>query len=318
MNNKKPNIFLVGAPKSGTTSIYNYLNEHPEIYMSPIKEPHYFSKDIRRKHFSKDYNQRNKLDLNQYFSNNKMPKIQIAFIEDFHQYTQLYRDLRGEKYYGEASTGYLFSKVAAKEIFDINPNAKIIMILRNPLERTYSHWRMDSRAGYSLSNDFYQDVIYDFSLQDNKWGGKSNTYIQLGLYSEQVKRYLDYFPKENIKIFFYEELENTPEVLKKDLYNFLEIKNINIDFKKRYNIDFKARNFIIQFLFTRYRKQNFFIKNLLPKKLKVLLKKIFFEPSVSRNHKIDKDIQEKIYQFFSDDIINLEKLLDINLSNWKL
>ncbi len=318
MKNKKPNLFLVGAPKAGTTSIYRFLQSHPDIFMSPIKEPHYFSKDIKSEKFSKDYSKRNYINLDQYFSNNKLPNIQIAFLENYHQYMELYRDKKDEKYFGEGSTGYLFSRVAAKEIYNFNPDAKIIMILRNPVERTFSHWRMDSRAGYSRSDNFYKDIIFDYSLEDNTWGGVSSTYIQLGLYSQQVKRYLEYFPKENVKIFFYDEFEKNPEDIKKELFNFLNVQDVDIDFSKRYNTDFKARNFLIHFLFKKYRSQTHFFKNIIPKKIKSFLKNIFFQQSISNHHPINKDVRMKILSLFLHDISNLEKIIDKDLSTWKV
>ena len=71
------------------------------------------------------------------------------------------------------------------------------MILRNPLERAFSHWRQEFRAGFSHSDNFYDDIVKDYNLNDWQWGGISNTYVQLGLYSEQIKNILTYFQRKH-------------------------------------------------------------------------------------------------------------------------
>ena len=106
----KPNLFIVGAPKCGTTFLYHYLKQHPEIYFPDFKEPHFFGSDLIRKNGAYD------LSLNNYKS---------LFNSD-------------KKIIGEASTFYIFSKNAAKEIYDFNPDAKIIIMLRNLVDLAYS------------------------------------------------------------------------------------------------------------------------------------------------------------------------------------
>ncbi|MBN2394957.1 MAG: sulfotransferase [Candidatus Atribacteria bacterium] len=87
-----PNFFLVGAAKAGTTSFYNYLNQHPEIYMCPIKEPHYFCKDIRCKDFGEYYKKNVHFDVKNYLNQPILEKKHISFIEDQDEYLQLFRE----------------------------------------------------------------------------------------------------------------------------------------------------------------------------------------------------------------------------------
>src|SRR5690625_5018834 len=106
MNKRKVNLFILGAPKCGTTSLYTYLNSHPEIFMSPIKEPHYFNTDSGERG-----------------------------ITDKIEYEKLFcQSIEQQKYRGEASTWYLYSNIAVTSILKYNPNARFIVMIRNPCE----------------------------------------------------------------------------------------------------------------------------------------------------------------------------------------
>ena len=114
-NNKEiwPNFLIVGAQKSGTTSLFHYLRRHPKIFLSPIKEPAYFSKYRGSVPFK-----------------NKKPTKE--------QYLELFQNVKDESAIGEVSTPYLFDQDSATNIYKTIPNAKIIIILRDPTERAYS------------------------------------------------------------------------------------------------------------------------------------------------------------------------------------
>tara|TARA_B100000242_G_scaffold293872_1_gene273457 strand:+ start:1832 stop:2785 length:954 start_codon:yes stop_codon:yes gene_type:complete len=313
---KKPNLFVVGAAKCGTTALYKFLSLHPEVYMSPIKEPHFFSKDIRYSNFSSKYRRRNYFNSKRYFSKEKLDYMQIAFIEDEKDYLSLFKGSTNEKYLGEISNGYLISKNAHQEIYNFNRDAKIIMILRNPLERAFSHWRQENRSGFSKSNSFYNDIIDDFSLNDEQWGGKSNTYVQLGLYSKQINKYLNLFPKSNIKVLFYDDLVSKPQELRKDLFKFLNIKEIDIDFSKRHNPDFEGRNFLIKSLFKKYRSVDHKMKYWIPNFIKSISKKLLFKQKSDKIAISDYE-KTKLKKIFLNDIISVEEILNVNLERWK-
>ena len=313
---KKPNLFVVGAAKCGTTALYKFLSLHPEVYMSPIKEPHFFSKDIRYSNFSNQYKRRNYFNSKKYFSKEKLDYMQIAFIENEEDYMSLFKGSTGEKYLGEISNGYLISKNAHQEIYNFNRDAKIIMILRNPLERAFSHWRQENRSGFSKSNSFYNDIIYDYSLNDEQWGGKSNTYVQLGLYSKQIKKYLNLFPESNIKVLFYDDLVSKPIELRKDLFKFLNIKEIDIDFSERHNSDFEGRNSLIKNLFKKYRSVDHKMKYWIPNFIKSISKKLLFKQKSDRIE-IAGDEKIKLNKLFLSDIILVENILNVNLEKWK-
>lgn len=127
-----PNFFIVGAAKSGTTSLYHYLKQHPEIYMSPVKEPKYFLASINK------------------FPHNGPGDIEVdkKIIRTWDEYLKLFSNASVEKCIGEASCGYLYyCELVAPSIKRISPEAKIIIVLRNPVERAFSAYCYLFREG---------------------------------------------------------------------------------------------------------------------------------------------------------------------------
>ncbi|OEU69193.1 MAG: hypothetical protein BA863_00135 [Desulfovibrio sp. S3730MH75] len=112
------------------------------------------------------------------------------------KYEELFADARYSKIIGEASPSYLSDENTARRIKSKVPDAKIIILLRDPIERVYSHYLMDVRNGIQKKK-FYQALIEDYSSQEKGWG-VSHMYVELGLYADQVVRYMDIFDKSSL------------------------------------------------------------------------------------------------------------------------
>ena len=311
---KLPNFFVVGAVKAGTTSLYYYFKQHPEIYMSPIKEPHYFSKDIDINSFREDYKKIAIINIQKYFSQPKLTELQVAFIRDFEHYKQLFREVKNEKAIGEISNSYLYSKVAAQEIRKTIPDAKIIMILRDPVERAFSHYLMNLRDGLTSETDFVSEVINDFKKNPKGWG-ISHLYIELGLYYNQVKRYLETFPEKNVKIILYDDYKENPLKTLNEIWDFLEVsKDVEPDMSKRYNTaaipKYPRLNTIARKFYT-------ILTPILPldtrEKMKNYYKKITMKPE---KRKLLDSERRILLEYFEEDIKKLSKLINRDLSNW--
>jgi len=180
MKRKKPNLFIVGKPRSGTSSLYLMLKQHPGICMSKEKEPHYFDEDVSKR-------TNNKKDYMKFFSN-----------------------VKHEKIIGEATPNYLVSEKAAKEIKKFNPNSKIIMILREPLDFLRALYQKAASSGNEELGRVKKDIF-------------KKEYLEKIKYSEQIKRYLDNFPKKNIKIIIYDDYKNNNEETLKEIFRFLRV-----------------------------------------------------------------------------------------------
>ena len=138
-----PDFFIAGAAKSGTTSMYHFLDSHPEIYMSPVKEPNHFCIDIKPSEFSAEFilhEKQKNLDIEKYVAGEMKQKHWGYFVQNRRDYKMLFKNRTIEKAAGEVSNSYLYSASAAEQIKIEVPGAKIIIILRNPAERAYSHY----------------------------------------------------------------------------------------------------------------------------------------------------------------------------------
>lgn len=307
-----PNFFIVGTAKTGTTFIGNYLSQHPEIYISPIKEPHFFCEDICMADFRQNYRERVIFDIKKYLENYPLPHKHIAHIDELSQYLELFREVENEKAIGELSVGYLYSNCAAENLFKFNPNAKIIMILRQPVERAYSHYLMNISAGLDYHSGFIDALKRDF-ISNNKGWGRSHLYVELGLYFEQITRYQKFFPENQIKIFLYEDLKNHPKKFFNDCFEFLEVSQLYFSEKmiteRKNTATFPRLKILDEYLsiFNIIRKR-------LPNKIKTQIKKILL---TDKNiPKLQEDEFTQAIKYFNDDIQKLSIVTNKDLKSW--
>ncbi|RMH75155.1 MAG: sulfotransferase, partial [Cyanobacteria bacterium J007] len=203
-----PNFLILGAPKAGTTALYYYLEQHPEIYMSPVKEPNFFAFEGKQPDF-------------------KGPKDDEAWtnkcsIVNLNDYENLFDAVTDEKAIGEASTLYLYIPQTAQRIYQYIPHAKLIAILRDPIERAFSHFLHLRRDRREWHRNFIKAISEEEQRVDRNWAPAWH-YLHTGLYFEQIQRYRQYFSEEQFKIYFYEDWKNNPESFVKELFAFLGV-----------------------------------------------------------------------------------------------
>ena len=296
----KPNFFIVGAPKSGTTSLYFYLRQHPQIYLPRIKELNFFCTDL---HF-------------------KYPLLNGS------QFTAYYADCRNQKAIGEVSVWNLFSAVAAKNIYRFNPESRIIILLRNPVEMMYA-----LHGNHVFNNN---ELIADFeealNAQDDRKRGLriSSTikspvealfYFDIASYSEQVSRYFNVFGKENVHVTLFDDfIANTPEVYR-DILRFLKVDQYLPAEFKIFNSSKETRSNMLKqltidapawakrtgrWLFPHQSRQRDWLMYWL---WKINTKKTVRE-------KMDRQLEKKLKTYFRKEILNLQSLLARDLSHW--
>ena len=196
---KWPNLFIVGAAKAGTTSLAYYLQQHPSIYVSPFKEPHFFSQISPSPHL----------------------KAFFPSVSNEADYLKLYKDARQEAILCEASTSYLWTQGTPERIHEKVPHAKIIILLREPVGRAYSHYLNDVREG-TEKRPFLQAVTEDYEQRNKGWG-VSYLYVDLGLYCHQVEKYLAIFPASHVYIEFFETFIGSPVSTLASIFKFLDV-----------------------------------------------------------------------------------------------
>lgn len=285
-----PNFIIVGAPKAGTTSLYHYLSEHPQVFMSNPKEVNFFSREEIE-------------EQGLYYNDFK--------VKNLDEYKKLFTDAENAKAIGEGSVSYLFYPNTPRKIKDILPDAKIIMLLREPVERGYSHYLMDYRLGLvSLS----YDEIVKKSTHHKHAHLYYQQYVELGLYYEQVKRYLDLFGSEQVKIYFQEDLRQDTEKIILNLYDFLEIdRSVMPNIEREHNAFSMPKSNLVHRLYSSYFIRTIF-SFIFSDGIKEKIKNTFFE--TKKKPKLDETLKQQLLEIYRPDIQKLEQLIGRDLSDW--
>jgi len=295
---KKPDFFIVGAPKCGTTSMAKYLSQHPEIFIPDIKEPNFFGKDLTGKKYC------NNID---------------EYLELFHG--------NEHKICGEASTWYLYSKTAAREIYKFNKNAKIIIMLRNPVDVMYS---LHSQLVYNATHEDIEDFEEALMAEEDRKKGlripsychrpEALLYTEVVNFAEQIKRYYEVFKKENIMIIIFEEFVKNLDRIYEDTLRFLGANDIQFkpDFIV-YNLRKKYKFKTLQILLRRPPNlillllKVFPFKNILKRAYDYILK---FNTKYIIEKEIDPQLRKKLLQKFEPEIKRLSFMISKDLSFW--
>ncbi|MCC0179591.1 sulfotransferase [Waterburya agarophytonicola K14] len=291
----KPNFLIIGAAKSGTTSLAHYLGQHEDIFMSSIKETRFFALEGKSKEF-------------------QGPKDCITYAEsinDWDSYLKLFANSGKFIARGEASPIYLCHPDAPSKIKHYLDSIPMIIILRNPIERAFSsylHLRRDNRETY---NGFRQALNAENERIDRNYSYIWR-YTELGFYAKQLKRYFDYFPRHCFKIFLYEDFQSYPQKVIASCCDFIGVESVfKPQQKEKLNISYIPRSRYLQKLANR---SNFVGKigsKLIPHRIKQKIKAI-------NQHKPTIDLESKAYlqEIFKKDILDLQNMLNRDLSHW--
>tara|TARA_B100000700_G_C14988336_1_gene829992 strand:- start:773 stop:1681 length:909 start_codon:yes stop_codon:yes gene_type:complete len=300
MKNKLPNFLIVGAAKSGTSSLHNYLNQHPQIFMPSynklgmkVKEPRFLVKDLVQKRLHNG-------------------------IWSFEEYQSLFSDVKNEKAIGESTVLYLYYyEHAIKNIkYYLGEEVKIIIMLRNPVDRAYSAFQHVSR-GLQENNSFEYSLEIEFGRMDRE--DKLTPMVMykgMGMYYKMVKAYKEAF--EDVHVIFYEDFRDNIDLEMNNIYNFLEIShNVRLDFTKKYNVGGKRwKNQKIKYFFIKDSLIKRMLKLLLPKKIRTVIRNNFFNLSTNKVTPMKEETRKRLVDYFKKDIERLSKFLKKDLKHW--
>ncbi|MFC1550445.1 sulfotransferase domain-containing protein [Candidatus Neomarinimicrobiota bacterium] len=281
-----PNFIIVGPPKAGTTSLWRYCSEHPDIFMCPTKEPQYFS-----------YNPRNLT---------------------FEQYKALFIGHNDEKAIGEASVYYLWYQDSPKKIKACIPNCKIVIMLRNPVDRLYSAYLHRKRVG--ISTESFKMYIENPKIEKKRnLMYENQTVNKFKSYYEGIKNYTDLFGRENLFIGMYDDFHSKPKEFIKSLYNFLGVDDSFLpDLSRKYNISYTPAFSKMPFAL---RSIALFFKPLLTKIFSydrlISAKDFLLKLNIKKKPRAITDSERKlVIELYKHDIEKLQNYLDINLEHW--
>lgn len=301
---RKPNLFIIGAAKSGTTALYHYLAQHPQIYMSPRKEPHFLA--IEDGVFTSVGGYKNPMRT---IRTHPLP------VHREEEYTALFEEATTEKIVGEASPLYLYSRGTPERIARRYPDARIIAILRNPVDRAYSQFMHHVRDTFEWTRDF-EKAFYGESERLKK--GPFWHYRRMGYYHPQLKRYFDRLDRSRIKVFLFEDFISDIRGSMRDVFAFLDVdKDVPVDASEgRKNVTgVPRRNVLHQVLSLpwRYpvlRELVALVPKPIRRKFASMRQKNLEKPPLS------KETRLRTIETYREDILQLQDLIERDLSHW--
>src|SRR6266702_1221189 len=296
----RPNFFIVGAPRSGTTSIWTYLSRHPNVYMSYQKEPMYFGSDLT-----------------------KTPNE--FFVLETNTYLDMFKRGADKAIRGEASVMYLFSKKAAQEIHAFNPNARLLIMLRNPVEMIYSFHGQLRWGGYENIADFDEALAAEADRRRGLRIPKSALVPEVLYYSEvaefapQVERYLRVFPRDQIKIILFDDFARSPAEVYFSLLDFLGVEGIAPRSYAIRNPHKEPRSIALAALLQRPPKLITKLLDLIPQPHRYATMGLI--QGLLNTRRVDRPplrpkTRRRLMEQFAPDIRKLELLIDRDLSKW--
>ena len=279
---RKPDFFIVGAARCGTTSMFTYLKQHPDIFVSVLKEPHFFGSDLTR---------------------------QPHTIRDRELYLSLFANALQRQKAGEGSVWYLLSKKAATEIKAFCPNAKILIMLRNPVDMIASLHALYVRTGNEVLENIEAAVAAESERRDGRripettYFPEGLIYTRVALFYEKVRRFLDAFGVDAVRIILFDDFTADTLAVYRETLLFL---GVNSEFKP--NWDLRAANAAMTPEVLRQ------LRGLPPELLRVMR-------GSGRRHQgpkrtMRKEFRSQLLEHYVPDLEKLSLLIDRDLSHW--
>jgi hypothetical protein len=286
-----PNFLVIGAARSGTTSLYYYLKQHPQVYMCPIKEPSFFA----------------------FEGESLAPTHRPSIVTNIKVYQKLFLDVSNETAIGDVSPAYLHVPKAPERIKHYVPDARLCAILRDPVERAYSaHLGHVADRGYPLASfaqapeRFRQGTL----VQDG--------YIRRGFYHSHLRRYFDRFDRARIRVYLYKDFRDHPLDILRDICQFLGIeREFAPDMSVRYGTTGIPRSKLLRKLLIGWRELSP-IRIARRPFVPIALRRVLFGLKNANTAKplLPPDVRRQWIELYREDIMQLQELLQRDLSAW--
>lgn len=301
----------MGAPKAGTTALYRYLDQHPAIYMSPIKEPNFLADEIRLENFTEAFRKLAESRLaaqREYLRGPVTEKFSGGPVSEWPDYVRLFRNAGHETAIGEASVCYLWSESAPSNIAHRFPGAKILMVLRNPVERALTQYA--HMLTFASTRITFRDYVNAAIESTSTRIGELYPFLNFGLYCEQVKRYQSKFNTEQLRIHFYEDFRQEPRRVLRNIFQFLSVDpDFEPDLSNRHMEARVPRSFFMKNALRQLAIWNH-VRGHLPESFR---RRLYQPRQAIRLTPADR---ARLIDYYRDDTGNLSKLLSRDLSSW--
>lgn len=296
-----PNFFVIGAPRCGTSTLYDGLAQYPDIFMSPVKEPWFFSIGASTPPFNGP--------RDCYYRHLKGE-----------EYERLFDSWSGQRVVGEASTDYLYSARALGSLQQEFGNARFIAILRHPADRAYSNFIQHVSQGREPCPSFGEALDAEGARERENWCHYW-LYRSLGFYGRQLERYYRYLSKDQLRVFLFEDFHDAPNQVCREIFEFLEIDASFIPSfsEKERNPGMVPSSVFLQGFLTQPSILRTVVRSIIPSSLSArVLKLILTKRKLARPACMDADERRELLREYEDDMGMIESLTDLDLSRWRV
>lgn len=289
--NKKPNFFLAGWPKTGSTWLYHCFKEHPDIFVPERDTVHFFS---------------------------------VNYFRGYDWYYPFFKKAGNEKVIADLTPNYVLELNSAKRIYEFNSDAKILFTLRNPVDRAFSQYWHQKKKGQILFN--FEDTLHYNSLGNFEM---FMIWLRTGFFPEFLKPYFNIFPSSQLKVMFYDDLQTNSKEFLKEVFEFAGVNTTFVPsvMDNKINTGEKVKSQHKSNINSSDINQNTSMQS----KLKKKVKKLLFEDNAKNNNKtfdngsekteyeqgIDPEFRKELIELYKPHIIELEEFLQVDLSKWK-
>ena len=290
-----PNTFILGAAKAGTTSLYRYLRPHPEVYFPPLKELYFF--DAR----------------DELYCSGETQEV----------YEKLYKGSVGYKIRVDSTPTYLHTlcRNTPQRIADFfgGRPLKFIVLLRNPIERAFSHYLQKKNIYRAVNESFEEIIALELSRSYEENVESWTTYIADSMYGHQLKAWFQYFPRDWFKVIVSEDLKSNPAGVMKDICLFLDVSDVfDTDFRKQYNQSGTMRSAFVAKLL---QSPPALMRRLMPPHMRRIVREkitIANIKAVDEKPTMNAATRQKLAELFRDDVSLLGELTLMDYSSWRI
>lgn len=292
-----PNFLIIGASKGGTTTLNYVLDQHPEIFMCPVKETGFFWAYGEQLTYHEPGSQ----------------KLRYRVVDNPEQYQKLFRKASGYKAIGEASVRYLCHPKSPSLIHQFIPKVKLIAILRQPADRAFSSYLHNLRDGMEPCKNFAEAIVQEKQGLRDHW--IALRYLEHGMYFSAIQRYLQFFNHSQLFIRLFEDLQQNPHSLFEDLFRFLEVDDTFIpDLSHKHNVSGIIRNPWLRWLWTNTVKLRVYLRPIISGRLRHNLSEWVYKDVQKQT--LSTQLKMELTEYYREDILKLQDLLGRDLSSW--
>ncbi|MGY1691433.1 sulfotransferase family protein [Geodermatophilus sp. SYSU D01105] len=295
-----PQFLVIGAARSGTTALYEYLEEHPGLFLTDPKEPHYYALAGTRPAFT---------------GPGDPQTINRLAVTDRAAYAELYRRARPDQLRGEASVSTLYHPAAVTRLRDEVPDARLVCVLRDPADRAFSAYTFMRARGWEPCDTFEAALADEARRIDAGWHHIWH-YTGMSRYGGQLRHVLDVFPRDQLLVLRHEDLVADPDAVVRRVYAFLGVPAVERTVQPDPHRSGEPRSRFLSQIVTRHHPLKTLLRPLLPVPLQRRLRRQIVARNIVRGTYRD-ETRAELVETFRPDVELTEQLTGLDLSAWR-